>query len=510
MEKKKWSKYQEAIFEFIKDGKGSLVVNAVAGSGKTTTIVECAQIARKNKLSVLFLAFNKSIATELGQRMDGTGVECKTLHSHGYRAIMRKLGRSVVLNYDKWKNYIDDNADTFLECQEFDSDAERASYVRDILKLLNLARINLIEKVDDEELEDLNELAEHHGIDVDDNQISIVNDILGICYRTDEEIDFTDMITLPVVCDKIRKALPKYDIVFVDEAQDLSKAQRELVLASLEKGGRFVAVGDKKQAINGFAGADVVSFNTLAEIAGNELPLSVCYRCGKTIVEEAQGIVPYIQYFENAQDGLVRHAKDLTSVEIGDMILCRKTAPLIGVCLRLIANGTPALVKGRDIADGLKSMISRSKAKTISALENKLQKEIDKVERKVIKKGYDGTLEEQPAVIAIRDKVDCIMMIADNCTSVDEVMERVERLFSDTQDGRVVTLSTVHKAKGLEADNAFIICPNILPMRRKQQQEWELEQEMNLKYVAITRAKKCLTYVDVDEDKLPKVALPKA
>lgn len=506
MEKRKWSSYQEAIFKFIRETNDSLVVNAVAGSGKTTTIVEAAKIAREANKSVLFLAFNKSIATELGVKMDGTGVECKTLHSHGFRAIQRKLGRGCKLNDDKWKDYIKDNEEALLDDIIFDSDSEKFSYIRDIVKLLNLCRINLFQKSDDtREIEDL---AEHHNLDVDDTQVCIVNDILGICYQIEDEIDFTDMITLPVVNDKLKRCLPKYDVIFVDEAQDLSRAQRELVLASLTRDGRFVAVGDKKQAINGFAGADVVSFNTLAEIAGHELPLSVCYRCGKNIIKEAQSIVDYIQWFEKADDGQVIHTKKLNELSTGDMVLCRKTAPLIGLCLRLVANGIPASVKGRDIAEGLKSMIMRTKAKTISAMEKKLQKEIDKVERKVIRDGFDGELSEQPQVVAIHDKVDCIMMIADNCTSIDEVIERVERLFSDTQDGRVITLSTVHKAKGLEADNAFIICPDLLPMKRKHQQDWELEQERNLKYVAITRAKKKLVYVDVSEEKLAKVELP--
>ena len=63
-------------------------------------------------------------------------------------------------------------------------------------------------------------------------------------------------------------------------------------------------------------------------------------------------------------------------------------------------------------------------------------------------------------------------------------------------------LSTVHKAKGLEADNVYIICPDSLPMKFENQQEWEYAQEMNLKYVAVTRAKKKLVFVDVPEERL--------
>ena len=87
---REWSKYQKAVFEFVENSKDSAVINAVAGSGKSTTIVEASKIAIKHG-SVLFLAFNKSIAQELAVKMEGTGVECKTLHSHGFRAIQKKL-----------------------------------------------------------------------------------------------------------------------------------------------------------------------------------------------------------------------------------------------------------------------------------------------------------------------------------------------------------------------------------------------------------------------------------
>jgi len=58
------SKYQRVVYQFIKSCKGNAVVEAVAGSGKSTTIVNAIDIIPEDK-KILFLAFNKSIVTEL-------------------------------------------------------------------------------------------------------------------------------------------------------------------------------------------------------------------------------------------------------------------------------------------------------------------------------------------------------------------------------------------------------------------------------------------------------------
>ena len=81
----------------------------------------------------------------------------------------------------------------------------------------------------------------------------------------------------------------------------------------------------------------------------------------------------------------------------------------------------------------------------------------------------------------------------------------IDKLFAATQSGNAVVLSTVHRAKGLETDRVFIICPEILPWIMPSQLEWERQQEMNLRYVAITRPKKTLVYVDVPEKEINKL-----
>lgn len=495
-----WSAYQQDIFaKVLEPSFGSFTVNAVAGSGKTTTIVECANLVGNSGLSVLFLAFNKSIVNELRSRLP-MSVDCKTLHSHGFRALMRAVKNGRVNTDDKkWLDYIKNNLctlSTMVFADDNEGELRKNSFISNCKNLLDKCRVNLIKSGETRKIEDT---AMHFGFDLIGDEISVVNTCLSTAYRLDTTIDFVDMITTSVFSAK--RYIPRYDLIFVDEAQDLNKAQQELLLASLNPNGRFVAVGDPMQAINGFAGADCDSFANLTRIANNhELPLSVCYRCGRAQIDLAKTYVPYLTAFDGACDGEVKHTTRFDGLTAGDMILCRKSAPLVGLCLKLIANGISANVKGRDICEGLKALVNKTKARTIEKLMEKLEHEIELARGRAERKGMDASTAS--FVVALEDKVACIEVIAGTCNRVAEVLEKLDSLFADNMAGNVVTLSTIHKAKGLESNNVWIVVPNKLPLRYKGQQDWEIQQEQNLCYVAYTRAKKVLTFVDLDEDAL--------
>ena len=416
-----WSEFQTAIFNKVADPTfGSFTVNAVAGSGKTTTIVECASRESGKGLSILFLAFNKSIVNELRSRLP-MSIDCKTLHSHGYRALMKaSRGTRLVTDDKKWGNYINANL-SVLSSRTFGEDESmaRANFVSNCTNLLDKCRVNLVKSGQTRHIE---ELADFFGYDLIADEVSVVSSCLASAYKVDSVIDFTDMITTSVF--SCKRYIPKYDLIFVDEAQDLNKAEQELLLASLTPNGRFVAVGDPKQAINGFAGADCESFANLTRIANNKcLPLSVCYRCGKAQIALAQEIVPYINAFEGACEGEVKHTTRFDGLKAGDMILCRKSAPLVGLCLKLIANGISANVKGRDICEGLKSLVNKTKARTISKLFEKLDHEVELAHKRAEKKGLNPA--DAPFVVSLQDKVDCIEVIAGTCNTVTEVLRNL-------------------------------------------------------------------------------------
>jgi hypothetical protein len=215
-----------------------------------------------------------------------------------------------------------------------------------------------------------------HGINCVANEVETVQKLLKVAKNLFNfkkpngiEIDYTDMLCLPLT-DSFRKFIFKYDVVFIDEAQDLSIAQQELMLNCVKKDGKFIAVGDPSQSINGFAGSDINSFDRLFEKAGKKLPLSVNYRCGKNIIAEAQKIVKEIQPYDDAEDGEVITQKNLNGIAAGDMIICRKTAPLITVTLNMMSRGVSCFIKGRDIAEGMKKLILSVYDQNTNAISN--------------------------------------------------------------------------------------------------------------------------------------------
>lgn len=498
-----WSTYQNDVFNFVTEGKGSAVISAVAGSGKTTTIVECAKRIPRNK-SVLFLAFNKSIAEELSQRLSAfPNVQCMTLHSLGYRAIMKTCrGRRLFMHYTKQRDYILNNIEVLSNVISNDTpDAEKNIFTYNTCNLLEKCRVNLINANEKEKIE---EIAAHHSIDLFADEVNAVSLLLETCYtfNVGDKIDFTDMLTLPIKNASIKRYVPKYDWVFIDECQDLSRAQRELMLSALKDDGRFIAVGDRNQAINGFAGAGCDSFDLLADLANkNELPLSVNYRCGKDIIALAQQIVPQIKAFEGSECGKVINTKSFADLKGGDMVLCRTAAPLVSLCLKMLANNIVANVKGKDLGQNLLNLVERLKPMNITYLFLKLDAELEKI-CKDLEKRKVKNIETNSRVVSFKDKIECLKAFAENSSTLAELKRKIAYVFSDESQKNSINLCTVHKSKGLEAENVFIILPSKLPLTWKDQKEWEAQQELNLKYVAITRAKKSLTWVDLDESEL--------
>jgi superfamily I DNA/RNA helicase len=93
----------------------------------------------------------------------------------------------------------------------------------------------------------------------------------------------------------------------------------------------------------------------------------------------------------------------------------------------------------------------------------------------------------------LNDQVETIVALAEGADTIADINKRIATIFADNVTG--VTLSSVHRAKGTEADSVYIIRPDLMP-HPMAKTAWQREQEMNLKYVAITRAKRLLTIVN--------------
>lgn len=493
--------YQKAIYNFVSDQSGSLVVSAGAGSGKTTTIVECANriVAGPNAgLRVAFVAFNRNIAEELKRRLPPQVVAC-TLNSMGFKALC-----SVQRN---WK--LDGRKNVIITRENMTSEAQKV-YGEGVRKLIGLAKAHGILPagmggaaltLDTEQ--NWADLMTKYDIEFEAGAeplkgIEMAREALKVSIHMAEErkiVDFDDQLYLPIIWNA---PFAQYDVIFADESQDINAIQRAMLKKSLRPGGRLIAVGDRSQAIYGFRGADTESMDNIKkEFAAQELPLTISYRCAKAICAEASRHGT-IEAAESAEVGTVDDWKSANAngegFESGSAVLCRNNAPLVGLAFALMAQGKPVKMLGRDFGEGLIRMIDKTKAKSMDQLESGL----DKIESDQIP--YLMAKGKEDAAGRLGDQIESLRMFISNLPKEDRSIEGLKRyitnLFND--DGGLITLSSVHKSKGLEWDHVYILDAHLMPSRYARQ-DWQKQQETNIQYVALTRARKHLTYVKSEE-----------
>lgn len=482
-----WSTQQVAIFDWVANEVGNLVVRARAGTGKTTTIVEALAHALPT-LRIMVCAFNKRIQTELTRRIKAKNAEAKTLHAIGLAFIVANWGRvncneSDAVDRDRARDACGHNAP--------DDVIQAVKKLASLLK--NMAPLTYdVEVVKDIALRynvDWSEEAETGGWDLDTvarcagkaRDAALDRDAQG-------RISFDDMVFVAVANEF---AKPRYDLVVVDEAQDMNASQLLLAQRIVKKDGRVVVVGDDKQAIYGFRGADSDGIDRLkTELSARELGLTVTYRCGKKIVEVAQRLVPDFTAHEGNHEGIVdsiTQAGIFDAAKPGDFVLSRKNAPLMALCLGFLKRGIRARIEGRDIGKALRGIVAGLKARTVPEYLTKVQKWGEKASKRAgrIEKPEvrDAKLDE------VRDQVEVLLALAEGAGNVADILTRCDTLFGETEPGTVaphVVLSSVHKAKGLESEHVFILADTVSTRN---------VEEANIYYVAVTRAIKHLTWV---------------
>jgi ATP-dependent DNA helicase UvrD/PcrA len=468
-----WSDFQKAIFQDVAEGTGNTVVEAKAGSSKSTTAIECVRYIPRGKKS-LFVAFNKKIAEELDERINKSYVLVKTLHSVGY-ATVRKRFPGIKLDVDKVE-HIAANVLRDLGYKQFDKQKFALAY--SLARTVNLCHGSLIDtpsKIDD--------LIDRFDIETfempREEFVRAVCKTLRECRSMTDCLAFSEMVFWPF---SMGLQLEQYDRVFIDEAQDLTPAQLHIALGSCKKDGRILACGDSRQVLYTWAGVDINAIDILTKrLNAKVLPLPISYRCGKSIVKLAQEIVPDIQPAPNAIEGSVEYVDEedfLDRVKVGDFILSRVNAPLIYYCMKLLLNGVPANIQGKDVGANLAYIIRKSEKKNVPDFLEWLEEWKTSEMARLRAKGRDPIL--------ITDKAACLEALCNGAKSLESVFDNIKTLFHDGDDSSRVILSSTHKAKGLERDRVFLL-------------DWTYRDtdvsESNVRYVAITRSKRELYLV---------------
>jgi len=495
-----WSKYQKDIFSWLEHDQGHLVVEAVAGSGKSTTLVKCLDfISDKDK--VLLTAFNTDIVNELKKKTtDRQNVDVRTLHGLGLLFIKKNLPQvSAIPEPFKYDAYIKNNIKELSSINTFTlRGREYFRYLDNIKKYVDFGRFYLCQTTND-----LDFIESRYGIETIADEKEIAIEVMEWGKNALETIDYTDMVWLPNVL-YLKPLGLLYDFIFIDECQDLNKAERELVLKCFKMGTRMVSVGDSQQMLYAFSGADPESFNTLKSLPNTKcLPLSISYRCGKNIVDFAKKLVPTIEANDGATDGQIIRNVCLDVIKDGDMILCRNNAPLVQIYNEFLKLGKKCYIRGKEIGSNLKAIVKSTKQEKLNVDCNedgvfvRLYDDLFTTRNKLMEKfGIDAeTAMDSPQIQNKLDMINALEVLAEGINTSDEIISKIDEIFPKRDKKGGISLSTIHKAKGLEADNVYIACESLMPSKSAKK-DWEVRQEYNLMYVAYTRAKNILGFID--------------
>jgi superfamily I DNA/RNA helicase len=307
-------------------------------------------------------------------------------------------------------------------------------------------------------------------------------------------ISYDDMVWLPIV---LNIPIRGFNFLFIDEAQDLNQAQLALVLKAHKEGARGIFVGDPNQAIMGFAAADNKSIqNIIAQTNAITLPLSICYRCPLKHIELANKLYPVIESAPNAKEGTVKEI-DISDiprlVKSGDLIICRCFYPLILVYYNLLTRGIPVTVRKKDIGKeliGLLNQIAGEQSFTLNEFRDIANEWFEKQRHEMLTDGVSSI-----TIANLEDRVNALKAVykGAKCENTVQLKDAILELSQSTDNS--VNLTTIHGSKGLEADVVFIIRTDLMPHPRAEQ-DWEKEQERNLMFVALTRAKKDLFFAN--------------
>jgi DNA helicase-2/ATP-dependent DNA helicase PcrA len=499
---------QAAFIEAVTNGNANILLDAVAGSGKTTTMIAAAhELVKKNPGSVLACAFNKSTADELKLRMP-MGITCATMHSIGMKTF-GTLQRKVKVDAGKMNNIY----------KELLSDDREEDKWGNLSQCVNLAKSigfnpNIDPNQGEAEIKRYMECLE--GYDVPYKRVTQM-DFMQLIVRalqisisqalTQGIIDFDDMLYMPVLY-KDDCRWEQYDVILIDEVQDLSSIQHTMLKQIIKPTGRLIAVGDPKQAIYGFRGALADSIPVLVkEFNMTQMPLTYNFRCGTRIITEAQEFVQHIRAWPGAKEGAVENLKldwDVTQLPKDAVILCRSVAPLVNLFFKAAKQGIATKFIGKDLAKAFYPVIKKLDRFQKFSLLEKLDAWADRETAK-----YDP--EKEPQKIGKVNDIHAVLSIIvaeSGLTTTSALKLKVDDMFRP-KIGTMLSLCTIHKAKGLEWPEVYWLNREQLPLHfivelaetNPDNFGWMLEQEYNCMYIASTRAKNKLTYISLARPK---------
>jgi hypothetical protein len=584
-----WSKYQAAIFKFIMLGTGNAVVEAVAGSGKSTTIVEAVKRIPSDK-RVLVLAFNVTVRDELKEKFRGfPNVTVRTLTGHAFLA-MADAWAPIVLPEDK-----SDSASRYQDEARF-------------RQILNASKVpppvrfwRSLSESDQKALEKRGYDQWKYAAEVErwnrdyDNLKKLIELCRGFMALTpaaiqDVQREYGLLLTMPrrrgdgasapprpwtwfdprtnttydtdTVIQWVQTALKfslvrpadgrvarfdavfptamlshfapqKFDWIFVDETQDMDTAQLTVVQKSIAPNGRVVVVGDSKQAIYGFRGADVRAMARMEQaLNAVRLPLSMSYRVPKCVETMVQPLVPGFEVPPGTPEGV---CKTVTARHMirdwrdGDFVISRKNAPLEPLAIMAIQQGRNVIAVGlgdiqkvlRGVVKGAMDLNPTNGEEFREAVEQYGARQLARIEedeRRKRARSFRSKKEDEirefiddlPVVRTLNLAVNAVGALSKRVkgsAEIDQIIASVN--YNAGRDQSVpasllkgkLAFTSVHKIKGAESPRVWVLNDTFnfqgnvdasgkpIIKHGEEMSDNARQEEINLWYVAVTRAK---------------------
>lgn len=486
------------LLKFLTNGVGNAVVQSMAGSGKSSTIKLLVKFIPENK-KVLIIAHNRHIRDEIKNKIgDCSNVTVLTYHALGYKILRQHLGNKPI-DDNKYKNYLYRNIEVLDPESQTMSRFEKNRYCQRIERIIDYCMYNFAQSA-----KEINKMIVKYDIRTSSNEVSVVHKMLKWGQSNLDTLSLQDLIWLPFELGYAANIKSmQYDYIFVDEAQDSSIAQQKLIDMCIYRKTRIFCFGDKKQTINSWCGADEDAFTNFNKRPNTkQFKLSKSFRCSKAVAHEVKTIVPDFEVFEGAKEGKVIHDATISNIKPGDLVLCRFSAPLIKLGIKLLEKGYKISMKDTDIVKDTMVKLSEMNGRTTKEFISELYGDLfkmwdDKVQQ--YECNYKEALSDGD-IVRQYNTVLTFESLSEGLTTESEIRNRLEMLMNDdsTNDKIIKTdkinLFTVHKAKGLECKNVFILCPSLMPSKFAVT-DMDVTSEDNLIYVAWSRALENLYFV---------------
>lgn len=500
---------QQAIIHAAVNDSRSIMIIAYAGCAKTTTLSMSMQARADagcpgDALYIVFNVRNKKEAEKAGQFPPG--MQVKTLNGLGHAAIGRALGRKLVVDDRKLGKLVThvlrnagtkDDGDLWPQVRELVTSAMQAGLVPEKFK-------HYKGLVPDTEAtwKGLCEFTPNAAA------IDLAREVLRQSIRMAFEgiISFDDQIYISTM---FGGSFQQFGLVLVDEAQDLSPLQHLMVARSARD--RIIAVGDQMQAIYGWRGASTSSMQDIRKLRNEwiDLPLRMTFRCPKVIVQRQQGhakgflaaesndggnfIQLYVAGLEPKWNFSLITEITAAYTNASTSVLCRNNAPLLSLAFKLIRDGVSCVMAGRDIGKGLQALAKKllpdpatPRKDCVSTIHQWMDNE---------------TILAPEKEESISDRGECLLAVIGQpaVQTAGQLSAALATLFA-RETGKV-TLSSIHRAKGLEWDIVVHLDPWRIPSKRvvKRGNPEELAQERNLRYVCETRTRRVLIEANLED-----------